>query len=90
MELSPSLEAASRAVTEEILSILVNSKVQYHIQNSPPLVPTQIQISPVHTTPFYKSKIHFNVIHLGSDVDQTMDILPFLVTPTISLCRDKR
>jgi hypothetical protein len=26
------------------------------------LVPTLIQINPVHTTPFYFSKIHLNII----------------------------
>jgi hypothetical protein len=58
MELSPSYVAASCAATEELPKILWNPKVHYRV----PLVPVLSQMSPVHTTPSYRSKIHFNIL----------------------------
>jgi hypothetical protein len=63
MEPSSSSEAASCAVTQELPNILRNLKVHYRVHKSPPLVPVLSQIDPVHTTPSYLSKIHFNIIH---------------------------
>jgi hypothetical protein len=63
MELSPSSEAASCAATQELPSILWNSKVHYRVYKSPPLFPILSHIDSVHTTPFYLSKIHFNIVH---------------------------
>jgi hypothetical protein len=63
MELSPSREAANCAATQEVPSILWNPKVHYRVHMSPLLVPILSQISPLHTIPFYLSKIHFNIIH---------------------------
>jgi hypothetical protein len=63
MELRPSLEAASCTATQELSSILGNPKVHYCVHNSPPLDPLLSHINPVHTTPSYLSKIHFNIIH---------------------------
>jgi hypothetical protein len=61
MELSPSWEAASCAVTQEIPNILQNLKVHYLVHKSLSLVPTLSQMNAAHMTPSYLSKIHFNI-----------------------------
>jgi hypothetical protein len=58
MKQSPSWEATNCAATQEFPSILWNPKI-YH---RAPLVPILSQIDPVHTTPSYVSKIHFNIV----------------------------
>jgi hypothetical protein len=62
MEFSPSWEATSRSATQEFTDILQNPKVRYRVYESPPLVPILRPMNPVDATPFYFSKIDFNII----------------------------
>jgi hypothetical protein len=50
--------AISSVATQEFPSVLRKSIFHYRVQKSPALVPTISQINPVHTTPFYLTKIH--------------------------------
>jgi hypothetical protein len=62
MEPSPCWEATSCSATQEFPNILRNPKIHYHVHKSPPLVPILNEMNPVHTSPSYFCKIHFNII----------------------------
>jgi hypothetical protein len=52
-ELRPSWGATNCAATQELPSILWNSKFQYRVHKSPPLIPILSHINPIHTIPSY-------------------------------------
>jgi hypothetical protein len=62
MELSRSSEAVDCAATQELRSVLWNTKVNYRDQ-APSTGPYSEPDHPVHTIPSYLSKIHFNIVH---------------------------
>ena len=62
MKKCPSWEANWFSSSQEITRILWNPKVHHHVYNSPPSVPILRQINPVHASPSYFLKIHFNMI----------------------------
>jgi hypothetical protein len=59
--LSSSSEAAHRSATQEFPKNLWNQKFHYPAHKGLPLVPILNQVNPVHISPFYLSKIHYNV-----------------------------
>ena len=63
-EQSPSWEAMSSPVSQEIPYILLHPKRHYHIHNNPPLVPIPSQINLAHNLPSYFFRICFNIILL--------------------------
>jgi hypothetical protein len=60
-ELCPPSEPNDHSANQETPSILQNSKIQYNIHNSPPLISIVGQINPVHPFPTYFFQIHFNI-----------------------------
>jgi hypothetical protein len=58
------LKTNSHAGTQEFPSALSKPRVHYRVKKSPRLAATLSQINPVHTTPFYIYKIHFNIIFI--------------------------
>jgi hypothetical protein len=66
MQWTPSWEANSCSATQEFSNILRNSKVHDNVYSSPPLGPILSQNNPVCTSPFYLSKIHFNIYSHGA------------------------
>jgi hypothetical protein len=51
MEQNPSWEANSHSASQEISWLLLNPKVHYRVNNSPPVVPVLRQVHPVYIFP---------------------------------------
>jgi hypothetical protein len=64
-EQSPSWEAYSRSISQEISHLLFKSVDHYCVHKSPSLVFIVSQMNPVHAFPQYFLKIHCDVILLG-------------------------
>jgi hypothetical protein len=62
MQPSPSSQAKSHSASQEILRLLWNPKVHYHVHKGPPLVPLLSHMHPVHKFPPCLPKIFPNVI----------------------------
>jgi hypothetical protein len=61
-EQNPSREATMSSTSQEILWILWNPKVHYHIHRRPSPVHIPCQINPVHASPSHFLVINFNII----------------------------
>ena len=59
VSLTPSSEADSSSASQKIPRILWDTKVHYHVYNSPPLVPNLSHMNPVHTAQhhFYRTTV---------------------------------
>jgi hypothetical protein len=62
MEPSPSSKATTCSATREIPIILWNLSVHHRVHKGPPRVSNLSQMNPICITPYYFSKIHFNII----------------------------
>jgi hypothetical protein len=83
MELSPSRETAKYAATQELPKIIMNSKFHYRLHKWHAFLLTSSPINLVHTTQFYLSKIHFNIIR---SYTSKYSKLPLSLSLSLSLC----
>lgn len=76
MEQSP-CEADSSLSSEKVPRILCNPNAHCRTHNSSQLFPILNQIHPVHNSPIYLFKIHFNIIHNHLRIALPSDLRPF-------------
>jgi hypothetical protein len=57
MEQSLSWKTDSHSASQEIIHLLWNTKVHYHVHKIPPLVPIVSQMNAVHTSPLCFPKV---------------------------------
>jgi len=62
---------------QEILHPLYNIMFHYHINNSPPLDTTVLQLITVYTFTVHMSKIHFNIVLLSVQKFKKKTVLNF-------------
>jgi hypothetical protein len=72
IQLNPFWEVANCAATQELPGFLWNPKVHCRVHKSPPLVPIQSKINPIHTIPFCLSKIY--VLYFGTSLLSVLSI----------------
>jgi len=75
-EIESFLETETFSASQEIFRILYNLNIHYRVHNSPPLATTRSRNNPLHVSPTYFLKTHFNIITLFT---------PITVTPFFSL-----
>ena len=56
------------SASQEIFPILYNPNVHYRVHNSPPLASTRSRNNPIHVSPTYFLKNHFNIILLFTPI----------------------
>jgi len=59
---SPSWQSNIRSACQEIIRLIWNPKVHYHVHKGTPLVPVLSQMNPVHILSIYFFKIRSNII----------------------------
>jgi hypothetical protein len=71
MELNPCWESTNCAATQELPSILWNSKIHYRVHKSPPMISIPSQTNPIHPIPSYLRSILIlsTHLHLGPPSD---------------------
>jgi len=58
MKQDPSQKAASYLASREFPRILLKAKVHHRVHNSPPVVPVDSQMNPIHSLPSFFFKKH--------------------------------
>jgi hypothetical protein len=85
---SPSWEANSRSLSQEIPRLLCNPNVQYCLNKNPPLVPLLSQMNPVQNlTPYFfnRAGIAQSAQRLGNFLLPPVSSYPYMLCPNIFL-----
>ena len=81
MQKSLSCEPKRFSASQEIPRIFCNTKVHYRVYNSPPHVPVQSQINPVHAPLSHILKIHCNIILPSTTGFSKWSLSPWVCPP---------